>query len=504
MRKKKYSSLLLAGMLCVSLTACAETPSQALVAQKNNERLEETAKAEPKEGTELKDVAKATASTYDLDYKSDDGKVTIKADQAPVTLPEKDTIPMYHVYCGEISQDVATKLYNYFLPEGGYTTTGTDFTKAKVDQSILETKQEIAKYKDDDTLSDEEKQDMIKTQEEILASLEESRKDAPETSTLQVVPKDSTYTDQEWQTINGSKICKGLSVSSKDEKKFLVVTSSTDAVVTSSAVYEDGTTCSYSGAEGQSLDSMSAEDLANIGITEEDARKIVEDFIQKIGMPWEIHTVTAMGGWTSNQVNTSESKEEDTEIIQSDHPTAYSFYLTQTIDGIQSAITSSYEVSEDAAVASWLYESINVIVEKDGIVSFSWQFPISVEDTVSDNVGIISFDQAKDIFEQMMPLTARGDLEQFTDEYMESTVDIKVTDVRLGLMRVRNSGNELKGLMTPVWLFYGDYTRNTEYTQAGKDAGYDTGDNSFTEAQPWILLAVNAVDGSVIDITEGY
>ena len=181
MRKKKYSSLLLAGMLCVSLTACARTPSQALVAQKNNERLEETAKAEPKEGTELKDVAKATASTYDLDYKSDDGKVTIKADQAPVTLPEKDTIPMYHVYCGEISQDVATKLYNYFLPEGGYTTTGTDFTKAKVDQSILETKQEIAKYKDDDTLSDEEKQDMIKTQEEILASLEESRKDAPET-----------------------------------------------------------------------------------------------------------------------------------------------------------------------------------------------------------------------------------------------------------------------------------------------------------------------------------
>ena len=148
--------------------------------------------------------------------------------------------------------------------------------------------------------------------------------------------------------------------------------------------------------------------------------------------------------------------------------------------------------------------STDVIVEKDGIVSFSWQYPISVEDTVSDNVGIISFDQAKDIFEQMMPLTARGDLEQFTDEYMESTVDIKVTDVRLGLMRVRNSGNELKGLMTPVWLFYGDYTRNTEYTQAGKDAGYDTGDNSFTEAQPWILLAVNAVDGSVIDITEGY
>ena len=45
--KKKYLCLLLAGMLCVSLTACARTPGQALVAQKNNERLEETAKATP-------------------------------------------------------------------------------------------------------------------------------------------------------------------------------------------------------------------------------------------------------------------------------------------------------------------------------------------------------------------------------------------------------------------------------------------------------------------------
>ena len=221
--KKKYLCLLLAGMLCVSLTACARTPSQTLVAQKNNERLEETAKATPQEGTELKDVAAATTSTYDLDYKSDDGKVTIKAEQAPVTLPEKDKIPMYHVYCGEIPQDVATKFYDYFLPEGGYTSTGTNFTKDKVDQSILKTKQDIQQYKDDDTLSDEEKQDMIKTQEEILASLEESRKDAPDESTLQQLPKDSTYVDQEWQTVNGKKSAKVCRLLQKTRKNLWIL-----------------------------------------------------------------------------------------------------------------------------------------------------------------------------------------------------------------------------------------------------------------------------------------
>ena len=80
--------------LCLALTACAKTPEQALVAQKNNERLEEAAKEGPKDGNSLKDIAASTSSTYDYQYEAEDGKVKITADQVPVTLPEKDTIPM--------------------------------------------------------------------------------------------------------------------------------------------------------------------------------------------------------------------------------------------------------------------------------------------------------------------------------------------------------------------------------------------------------------------------
>ena len=36
----------------------------------------------------------------------------------------------------------------------------------------------------------------------------------------------------------------------------------------------------------------------------------------------------------------------------------------------------------------------------------------------------------------------------------------------------------------------------------GKGDGQEDYDN--TQEQPWILLAVNAVDGSVIDVTAGY
>lgn len=160
--------------------------------------------------------------------------------------------------------------------------------------------------------------------------------------------------------------------------------------------------------------------------------------------------------------------------------------------------SSSYLPDKDDTSLTWLYEQISVIVDKDGIISLDWLFPQMIDDTVSENVGIISFEEASDIFEQMMPLTTQGDLEQFSDDNVQTTADVTVTDVRLGLMRVRSSGSNRRGLLTPVWLFYGDYTRNFHYLDG------DWEDHSDTESYPWILLAVNAVDGSVIDITAGY
>ena len=218
--KKKYTGSM-AIFLCLALTACAKTPEQALVAQKNNERLEEAAKEGPKDGNSLKDIAASTSSTYDYQYEAEDGKVKITADQVPVTLPEKDTIPMYHVESGKIPQELTTKIYDYFFPDGAYTTTGTDMTKDEIDKRILEMKQTIANYRDDEEITEEERESIIQHNQEILASLEEERKTAPEESTLTYVPRDSMYADEEWQTMSGPVTVKSLDASSRDEKQWL-------------------------------------------------------------------------------------------------------------------------------------------------------------------------------------------------------------------------------------------------------------------------------------------
>ncbi len=491
---KRKIVCLMAAIMCFSMTACEKTPDKSLVTQKNIDRLEEAAKEDPKDGSTLKDIIETTTDTYDFNYESDDGKVKIVADNVPVTLPTKDTIPMYHVKSGELSQEIADKMYDYFFPDGAYTTTGTDWTKDLIDNLILEEKQYIAEIKDDPDTSESDKESIIQTHESLIEQYEEDRKTAPDESTLKFVPKDSSYEDVEQESISGTTKYKQLYVTSKDQKESLYVSSdSDDGSFSSSVQYENITKYQYSGGEATPVDLCTDDEKKEIGISEEDAKKYVEDFVEKIGMNWEIHDIGCVSGYQNKEdLDGTEKYDPDYETIGAENYTAYLFNLVQNINGIQSAVTSSdYLPDKDDTTLTWLYEKIRVVVDKDGIVKFDWYYPQTVEDEVSDNVGIISFDEAKDIFEQMMPLTTKGDLEKHEDGDIEIKATATVYEVRLGLMRVRSSGSDRNGLLTPAWLFYGDYN-------------YDFGPDNISEQQPWILLAVNAVDGSVIDVTAGY
>lgn len=491
---KRKIVCLMAAIMCFSMTACEKTPDKSLVTQKNIDRLEKAAKETPKDGSTLKDIIETTTATYDFNYESDDGKVKIVADNVPVTLPTKDTIPMYRVKSGELSQEIADKLYDYFFPDGAYTTTGSDWTKQIIDNLILEEKKYIANVKDDPDTSESDKESIIQTHEGIIKEYEEERKTAPDESTLKYVPKDSSYVDVEQETVSGTAKIKELNVSSKDQKEKLNICSSSDEDSFGSvANYENVKDYHYDGILTTQAASCTDDEKKKIGISEEDAKKYVDDFVQKIGMDWEIYDVGCAAGCKYKEdLDYTDKYNQDAETITADSYTAYVFNLVQNINGIQSATTSSdYVPDKDDTTLTWLYEKIRIIVDKNGIVAFDWNYPQMVEEEVSDNVGIISFNQAKDIFEQMMPLTTRGDLE----EHEDGDVDIKATatvyEVRLGLMRVRSSGSDRNGLLTPAWLFYGDYN-------------IDFGGENYSEQQPWILLAVNAVDGSVIDVTAGY
>ena len=83
-------------------------------------------------------------------------------------------------------------------------------------------------------MSEEEREETIQQNEDLIQKCEEDKKTAPDESTLKTVPKDSTYVDQEWQTLGGTEMVKGLTVSSEDSKRSLnVVSADDDSSITS-------------------------------------------------------------------------------------------------------------------------------------------------------------------------------------------------------------------------------------------------------------------------------
>ena len=99
-------------------------------------------------------------------------------------------------------------------------------------------------------------------------------------------------------------------------------------------------------------------------------------------MVWEIYDVgCAAGNKYKEDLDYTDKYDQDAETITADNYTAYVFNLVQNINGIQSATTSSdYVPDKDDTTLTWLYEKLRIIVDKNGIVAFSWEFPQMVEE----------------------------------------------------------------------------------------------------------------------------
>ena len=79
------------------------------------------------------------------------------------------------------------------------------------------------------------------------------------------------------------------------------------------------------------------------------------------------------------------------------------------------AVTSSSYVSEDATSIDWTYEQIVVLVSEAGIQRVDWDCPVTLKEVVADNVSILSFDDARAVFEELTPLIYEGKAEEGSD-----------------------------------------------------------------------------------------
>ena len=486
MKKSRIVSLALAAMLCLS--ACAKTPEAPVVVQKNKDRLIEKATSEDEDRKPLQEAQEETPSDYSFHYQSEDGKVTISA-EADVLLPETERIPMYQVSCQGFPQEQVTAIYDYLF-QGESTWYDPDnwyCTKAMADADLEDMRRELERLRVDTEMDPDRKKNLMDTLQEMIDDKESFYNSYPAEMTK--VPRDSTYQIKTYDSVYGPGEYQELYVRT-DSGKSLLVHSYTDRDAYSILRYKSQTgykyTCEPTTSAIANYNNPVPYDSDvpfSCAYSYEEAKALADGLFLAAGVDVRlIQTEILQGAWDQSEWYENQS------IADDDVHNAYLFCYSRVIGGIPVAATTSEAMYVEDNNPCWLYERIYVTVDSGGISNVKWDFPVTCGDAVNEDVNILPFDEAKRVFEEMAPLIYQG-------QYAEGKgkTQLTVDRVELNLMRTRDGGG-LTGLYVPTWVFYG--------TQDFGREGF-TGEQILSRS-PWIILAVNAVDGSIIDVKAGY
>lgn len=136
----------------------------------------------------------------------------------------------------------------------------------------------------------------------------------------------------------------------------------------------------------------------------------------------------------------------------------------------------------------WRQETIQVMVNDQGVVGFKWECPPKMLETVNDDVAVKTYEEIIGTARVILPLQAEAEVSA-DEEHREVTI----SEVTLSMMRVARAGAGDEYYYLPVWDFMGYYGESI--------------DTDISEDHPAALksfLTLNAVDGSVIDRGAGY
>ena len=215
-------------------------------------------------------------------------------------------------------------------------------------------------------------------------------------------------------------------------------------------------------------------------LSQADAQKQAEDFLHKVGLD---DFAYSEGG--KYQVSLDLRTKDGNNYIQ----TCYVLHYYRCFDGVMLDQASGSKFAEDWEGGSyrkqeWGGETVEFMINDTGIVGFSWNTPLEIMETVVDHAALQPFETVRDTFEKMMPMTGA------TQDPEHIGADISIDRVTLTYSRISEKDSFDTGLVVPVWGFRG--TRKEVYEGYGMNPTYST------------QMAINAIDGSVIDSVLGY
>lgn len=494
--KKIFTILFTIIMVATLLVGCQATPENPVVIQKDMEQLikEATANDDAQGSNSLAEKVHAP-ETYTVDFDGYKGDLTVHAD-AKVTIPNSKGISVMRVVKHTFTQQEADKMMQAFLHGETLYQVDQGFTKDEIKARLVTyygmRDGSIPMDMDGDSPNDTEKlKEIIKYYEDMLASAPDTKNPTPANTKFHApvtAPNPGAQVIEGTTTVNGKAaylyINNGFFNDNNIEATFINAKTQMES--------------NYSASPYKILSDEETKEVQvpkSFTLTKQEANGIADDMLNQLGITgmacvdtrFAVMSDEITGGNTA--VDAAAGKAVVSLEQLENGKWAYSIQYQRTVNGIPITITeqSGNSTNDDDVSVPWPYERLKLIVDETGVVYFHYLSPYTVQDTITENSTLRDFSEITSVFEKMFPITYGFLNEEGTDYKLQ----VKITEMRLGLMRITEQNSRDSGLLIPVWDFFGDVT-----ILPYKGDPYPSRSGS--------LLTLNAIDGSVIDRNLGY
>ena len=504
-KKAATISLILAMVMVLTCftTACQPTPEEDVVVNKEDG---------------LSDLIQSTASTSSVTEQANDelytkleapehwslettalnDKLNITAD-VDIELPGVAQLPVATASLSEFTQEDLDKIVNVLGVGNVEWMEHNNLTKENLEQSIIDHKAQLAEYKA------EGNDEMVEHMEENIEGLEQLYIDAPYESELENIEfKIGVISSWEDQTSGNTQRVIGFEGTTQvDGQPFYFYAGSDVDGDSVKRVYANF------GSNQVAFGGVDIETPYGISLTEEQAAEQATEIAEQLTDELSLCYITPA---SSNREDMSRNW-------------GWACVFMREINGCPTAYeTTEVGFSLEAINVPVTYEKMIIVMDDTGMVSFTWDIPMTIESIDNPDVSLLSFDEiSQRAIEKIAQIHADDVIEDIDSngvDWGDPGCTANIIKVELGLTRVAKANSE-DYYYIPVWNFFVDIEHTDEYyertgTEPQKpvsvediefriENGYSI--NTCLEykyAEGCNVITINALDGSIIDGDLGY
>jgi len=434
--------------------------------------------------------------------------VTIKVD-AKVVLPDMDKLPIVKVKPAQFSQETVSSLFELFCGDTVmYDTSPSGFTR----NGIIANMESFRGWIEDDIVDlKEEGKGMLALMEKELAQMPENIEELVSTGELREMvysfytPDLGRYMGVHAVEKPEAPIGESRGRNFKVQNDFITMDWDDHNVdygpeTRAFIDYHDETDSQIIGDHRfeliNSLEDVPDEALKRLGMTPKEAADLVVDEMKKAGLELSadkvyLDTIKEFSTVVIDGIEHQTESTENSQIINY----AYVVTLGQVMGGAPTRTVTESEGNNCKNLASmepsWFYQHIRCDVLDGKITRFWWQAPMEEVEVMEEDSALLPFEEIAAIFDVMLQMEYLGN----TSDPDLLGLDVTIDRIELELQRITPDGSVTEGLLVPVWNFYGNAGYKYTFGNHRFNGGLDL---------PRALLTINAIDGSVINIFEGY